>query len=327
VTAESWTVAPTCRLDDAGDTDTDATAIWAGAVIVIAAEAVCPSLEAVTDTLPAATPVTSPELKTVAIPVLLEPHPIARPVSTLPLASSVTADSCTDAPVCRPALVGETDTDATGIGAGALTVRREEFVLPVAEALIMDWPGPTAFTVPVVSTVATLMLELSQVTVRPESVLPLESASIAVAFAVCPIRTADGSTATATVAIGVGGGGVTAILASPATPSLTALKTVLPGVTAEITPESLTLAMDVLELYQSTGRSVRAVPFASFGVAIARAVCPAASERGTVTATDATAIRVFPTSTTEVPYDPQATMTAQPVTARMKVRVDMRPPL
>jgi hypothetical protein len=187
-------------------------------------------------------------------------------------------------------------------------------------------------TVPVVvSTVATVKSELDQITVRPETGFPLESASIAVACAVCPIRTAEGMTATATVEIGVGGGGTTAIVASPATPSLTALSTVLPGVTAETTPESLTLAIDALELYHSTGRSVRAVPFASFGVAMARAVCPAASERGTATETDATAIRVFPTSTTEVPYDPQdpqaATMKALPVTARIKVRADMRPPL
>jgi hypothetical protein len=129
------------------------------------------------------------------------------------LASLVTADSCTDAPTCKLALAGDTETDATGIGAGALTSSREEFVLPVLEALIIDWPDPTAFTVPVVSTVATLVLELSQVIVRPEIGFPLESASVAVAFAVCPIRTAEGSTDTSRVAIGVGGGGTTAIVA------------------------------------------------------------------------------------------------------------------
>jgi hypothetical protein len=115
---------------------------------------------------------------------LLELQPITRPVSTLLLASLVTADNCTVPPTCRLALAGDTDTDATGIGAGALTVRREEFVLPVAEALIIDCPGPTAFTVPAVSTVATVTSELSQVTVRPVIVLPLESASVAVALAV-----------------------------------------------------------------------------------------------------------------------------------------------
>jgi len=169
VTAESCTVPPTWRLDVAGVTDTDATGTEAGALAVIAAEAVCPSLEAVTDRFPAATAVTSPDAETVAIPVLLEPQPITRPVSTLLLASSVTADSCTDDPTCRLAVNGDTDTDATGMGAGALTLRREEFDLPVVEALISDWPGPTALTVPVVvSTVATVKSELDQITVRPE---------------------------------------------------------------------------------------------------------------------------------------------------------------
>jgi hypothetical protein len=169
VMAESCAVPPTWRLDVAGVTDTDATGTEGGALAVIAAEAVCPSLEAVTDTLPAATAVTSPELETVAIVVLLEPQPITRPVSTLLLESSVTADSCTDDPTCRLAVNGDTDTDATGIGAGALTVRREEFDLPVVVALIIDWPGPIALTLPVVvSTVATVMSELVQVTARPE---------------------------------------------------------------------------------------------------------------------------------------------------------------
>ena len=96
VTAESCTVAPTWRLDVAGDTDTDATGTGAGALTVIAAEAVCPSLEAVIDALPAATAVTTPEAETVATPGLPELQPTTRPVSTLLLESSVTAESCTD---------------------------------------------------------------------------------------------------------------------------------------------------------------------------------------------------------------------------------------
>src|SRR5882762_9885574 len=105
-------------------------------------------------------------------------------------------------------------------------------------------------------------------------------------------------------------------------PSLTALTTALPGATAEITPESLTLAIAALDVYQVTGRSVRTVPFASFGVAIARAVLPAASDKGMERETDATGACVFPTSTTEVPYDEQAaTAIRRPVTASMKVRI------
>jgi hypothetical protein len=214
VTAESCAVPPTRRLDVAGDTDTEATGTGAGALTVIAAEAVCPSLETVMATFPAATAVTRPEAETLAIALFAELHPITRPVSTLLLESSVTADSCTDDPTCRLAVNGDTDTDATGIGAGALTLKREELVLPELVALIIDWPGPIALIFPVlVSTVATVMSELVQVTTRPEIGFPLESASVAVACAVWPIRIAEGLTATATVAIGVGGGGTTAMLA------------------------------------------------------------------------------------------------------------------
>ena len=80
-------MAPTSRLDDAGDTDTDATGTGAGALTVIADEPSCPSLDAVTDTLPAATAVTRPEVETVAIPVFVELQAMTRPVSTLPLPS------------------------------------------------------------------------------------------------------------------------------------------------------------------------------------------------------------------------------------------------
>jgi hypothetical protein len=180
---------------------------------VIEAEAVCPSLAAVIDTVPAATARTSPELETVAMELLAEFQPMTRPVSTLPFASRVVADSCTDPPICRLALAGDTDTDATGIGAGALTLKGDELVLPSLVALIIAPPGPTAVMSPVDCTVATATLELAQVTTRPESKFPLESCSVAVACAVWPTSTAGGLTATDTVAMGVGGGGVTAILA------------------------------------------------------------------------------------------------------------------
>jgi hypothetical protein len=166
------------------------------------------------ETLPPALAVTSPELETDAIEVFAELQPITRPVSTLLLASNVVAASCTVAPTCRRvAVAGDTEIDATGIGAGALTLRREELDLPSLEAVIMALPSPTAFTSPVAWTVATLMSELSQVTTRPEMGFPLESWSVTVATAVCPIKTAGGLIATDTVAIGVGRGGVTAILA------------------------------------------------------------------------------------------------------------------
>jgi hypothetical protein len=189
--------------------------------------------------------------------------------------------------------------------------------------LIIALPEAIALTVPTGSTVATVVLELSQVTTRFAIGLPLESSSVAVAWAVCPVTIAEGLSVTITVAMGVGGGGVTAMLAWPETPSLTALTRAVPGATAEITPESLTLAIDALDVNQVTGRSLRTTPFASLGLAVARAVCPAASDTGTVMETDATGVLFRPTSTTEVPYEEQAAMAAKmrPVTARMKVRI------
>jgi hypothetical protein len=180
---------------------------------VIVDEPVCPSLDATTDTLPAATAVTSPEAETVAIAVFAELQVIARPVRTVPAPSRVTADSCTDAPTWRPELAGDTETDATGIGAGALTLSAEALDLPSLAAWIMALPDAFARTDPPASTVATFALELDQVTTRPESGFPFESASIAVAIAVCPTTTAEGVTTTATVATGAGDGGRTAIVA------------------------------------------------------------------------------------------------------------------
>src|SRR5258706_6421670 len=105
-------------------------------------------------------------------------------------------------------------------------------------------------------------------------------------------------------------------------PSLTALTTAVPGAIAEITPESVTLAIDALDVYQVIGRPVRGAPLASLGVAIARAFCPAASDDGMERETDATCACVLETSTTEVPYEEQAaTAKTRPVTVSMKARI------
>ncbi len=54
----------------------------------------------------------------------------------------------------------------------------------------------------------------------------------------------------------------------PLFPSLVAVIVADPGVTPETSPELLTVATDVLLLDQETARPERAVPFASFGVAV-----------------------------------------------------------
>jgi hypothetical protein len=155
------------------ETDTEATGTGAGALTVTVDEAVCPSLEAVIDTFPAARAVTSPKLEAVAIPGLAEVQLITRPVRTLLLASRVTADSCTVPPTCRLAVPGETVTDATGMGAGALTAKADEAVFPSLEAAIIAVPAASAVTSPVGATVATLVLALCQVMVRPMIAVPV----------------------------------------------------------------------------------------------------------------------------------------------------------
>jgi hypothetical protein len=167
-----------------GDTVTDATGAGAGALTVIVAGADWPSLETVTATVPAATAVTRPVLETVAIVELAELHAITRPVSTLLFASRVTADNWTVPPIWRVLVVGDTDIDATGIGAGALTLNGDPAALPSLVALIVAVPEPTALTSPFAATVATAVFELSHVTVLPDSCVPVESRSVAVATAV-----------------------------------------------------------------------------------------------------------------------------------------------
>jgi len=105
-------VAPTRRLADAGLTVTDATGTF---VTVTAAVLLFVSLVAVIVAEPAAIPLTTPLLLTVATAVLLLAHVTTRPVSVLPAASLVTALNCRVAPTGRLAVVGLTVTDATGI--------------------------------------------------------------------------------------------------------------------------------------------------------------------------------------------------------------------
>jgi hypothetical protein len=112
-------------LDDGGETDTDATGSGAGPLTVIAADEVFPSLAAEIVAVPAATAVTRPDVETALMAGLLEVQLMTRPVSTLLLPSRVTAESCTVPPNWSVEVAGETDMDATGIGAGALTLKPE----------------------------------------------------------------------------------------------------------------------------------------------------------------------------------------------------------
>jgi hypothetical protein len=136
---------------------------------------VLPSLEAVICVVPELTAVTCPFEPTEAMPTFALDQATTRPVRTLLFASRVVGDSWTVPPIWRVEVAGDTDTDATAIAAGALTVRAADAVLPSLDAEIDAVPGATAETSPAADTTATLVLLLPQVTVRPESGFPLRS--------------------------------------------------------------------------------------------------------------------------------------------------------
>ena len=134
--AVSCTVWPVCSDAEAGLTLTDAT----GTVLTVTAEVpVWPSLVAVTVAAPAATPVTSPPLFTLATAASLVDQFTTRPDSGFPLASCGVAVSCTPAPISTLTTAGVTSTEATGSWA----------TVTVAVSLVLFWsPCATTLKVP-----------------------------------------------------------------------------------------------------------------------------------------------------------------------------------
>jgi H+/gluconate symporter-like permease len=127
----------------------------------------------------------------VATPGLLDAKVTTRPVSTLPLASFVTAVKAgVDEPSTTDCVVGEIVTLATGI---AETVRVAALlVFPSLEAVIDVVPGDCPVATPVLALiVATLVLLDAKVTTRPVSTLPLASFVTAVKAGVDEPSTTD----------------------------------------------------------------------------------------------------------------------------------------
>jgi hypothetical protein len=295
---------------------------------VIAAVPVFVSLNAVIVAVPAPMAVTRPDAETVLMLVLLELQLTVRPVSTLLLASRVVAESCTVPPTWRLDVAGDTDTDATGTGAPALTVIADEEVIPSLEAVIVAEPAATAVASPDPETVATpVLLELQLIT-RPVSTVPLASRVIADSCTVPAICTLAVGGDTDIDATGTGSGALTLRDAEPVSPSLEAVIAAMPGATAAISPLLDTVATCALALCHVTVRFVREAPLASFSVTVARSVCPAMSDGdGSVIETDATCACVGISTTDDPSYEEQAaTATTRPVTARIKARIT-RPPV
>src|SRR5207244_1010391 len=159
-----------------------------GAVTVSAAVPLWPSLVAVIVAVPPATPIASPLPLTVAA-VLLLAHVTVRPVSVFPAASLVTAASCAVPPTERVADAGLTVTDATGTFVTATTA--VPLIVPPVP-VIAAARAATPVARPLALTVATALLLLAHVTVRPVSVFPAASLVTAVNCWVAPTwRLAD----------------------------------------------------------------------------------------------------------------------------------------
>src|SRR5438876_733281 len=109
-----WAWAQETALLPAGATYTAGPLEGGGAVTVIAAVPLFPSLVAVIVAAPAATPVTNPLVLTVATVVLLLTHVTVRPVRGVPFESFGVAVSGNVAPTKMPATAGVIVTVATG---------------------------------------------------------------------------------------------------------------------------------------------------------------------------------------------------------------------
>src|SRR5206468_1280272 len=244
--AVSCTVSPTCTDAVLGLTVTDAT----GTVLTVAvavplrsrlvAVTVAPSLShplALLAALPiSASPVTSPLAVTVATAVLLLPQLTGRPDNGLPLASFGVAVSCTVWPTGTDAVLGLTVTDATGT---VLTVIVAVPLCPSEVAVIVTEPAATPVTNPLALTVATAVLPLAQVIVRPESELPFASFGAAASCIVWPTCTVAVAGLTVTDATGTV---VTVIAAVPLFPSLVAVSVAAPTATPVACPAPFTVA-------------------------------------------------------------------------------------
>src|SRR5439155_885243 len=186
-------------------------------VTVMAAVPLFPSLVALIVTEPGVTPLTRPLVLTAAIDVLELDHVTVRPESGFPPASLGVAVSCTVWPACTEAEGGDTSTVATGT---FVTVTDEVPLFPSLVAVIVAVPGVTPETSPLLLTVATAVLELDHVTVRPESGVPPASFGVAVSCTVWPACTEAVAGVTSTDATGTG---VTLIEEVPLFPSLVAV--------------------------------------------------------------------------------------------------------
>jgi hypothetical protein len=146
------------------------------------------------------------------------------------------------------------------------TVITDVALFPSLVAVIVDFPDPTAVTIPVELTVDTEGAAELHTTARPVRVAPLESLSVAVNCVLLPTATVAVAGLTVTVATGAGAG--TVIEDVPVCVSLVAVIVAVPALTAVTRPVALTVDTNGASELHSTARPVRAVPLESLVVAV-----------------------------------------------------------
>src|SRR5262245_16931910 len=151
-----------------------------------AAVPLLPSDVAVIVTSPGATARTLPVLLTLAATGLELCQVIARPVSTVPLASFTVAVSCSESPNPTLAGLGVTVTLATG---GTMTVIVALALLPSDVPVMLTVPAPTPCTTPSVVTVAIAGFAELQANTRPGSGASAASKADPVSAIVAPVFT------------------------------------------------------------------------------------------------------------------------------------------
>src|ERR1051325_1183351 len=206
-------------------------------------------------------------------------------------------------------------------GAAPVTVMADVPLCPSLVAVIVADPAAIPDTSPLPLTVATDVLLVDHVTVRPVSGLPFASFGVAVSCTVWPTPPLAAAGRTAPDATGTL---VTVIAAVPLLPSLAAVIVAEPAATPVTRPLPFTVATDVLLLVQGRARRVRVLPWASLVVAVSCVVCPCATlaEAG-LTVTDATgtlvtviaAVPLLPSLVAVIVADPGAMPVTLPFTS------------
>src|SRR6266581_3376693 len=307
----SCRVAPTSTTAVTGLITTDATGTFA---TLIVADALCPSLVAVIVAAPAATPVTSPVVETMAIPGFEFVQVTARPARMFPAASLGVALSWVVPPTNTVAVAGLTVTDATGT---LDTVTAAVPLFPSLVAVIVAAPAATPVTSPVADTVAIARFALAQLITRPVSTFPAASLVTALSCVVPPTKTLAVAGLTTTEATGTLD---TVTAAVPLCPSLVAVIVAAPTATPVTSPVADTVAMAGFALAHAITRPVSTFPVASLVIALSCVVAPTNTFAvAGLTPRDATG--TLDTVTAAVPLCPSlvalivAAPTAKPVTS------------